>query len=74
MQNIMLKAPPIFPATLYLDIGAGDLELGKKRVQSLITGEHLDDCPACHGNSKLRARPLSRDEIWTIWLRGKYGG
>lgn len=67
--------PDVFPDDLFITMGAGDLELGKLRVESLITGVHLLDCPDCHGSPEAifgtPPRKLSREFIWDVYQRGQ---
>jgi len=64
----MTKCPDTFPDDLFIKIGNGDLELGKLRVEALITGIHLPDCPNCHGSPEAINEPapikLTREFIW----------
>lgn len=63
-----IPCPDVFPDDLFIKIGAGDLELGKLRVESLITGVHLSDCPDCLGISIFPPRKLTREFIWNFHL------
>lgn len=71
----MSDVPDEFPDDLYLMIGSGDLELGKARVDSLISGIHLPDCPECYGSPEAINEPppkkLSREFIWEKYLMWK---
>ena len=64
----MSDVPEVFPDDLFFKIGDGDLELGKLRVNSLLTGVHLLDCPNCHGSPEAINEPpptkLSREFLW----------
>lgn len=60
--------PDVFPDALYNMVGNGDIELGRQRVDSLISGVHLPDCPNCHGSPEAINEPppskLTREFIW----------